>query len=555
MTQNLTQNWDKNGNIYYTNSRGDIVDFNVNPFSQFARNGKAALTNIGSYLSNSNPHSEAYKEKAGAMATLLSLPLGLGEAAGQAIARAVMPVTGKKIAQGVAQGISSGIAGGAVEGAVHAGLNDENVALGALKGGTIGGLMGGAGGYGLGKTYQQLAKRGLKNNPTAQEQYFNDFIADLENKTKAMAEYRGLKQGAEGLNSGDNLYDIDGHYSIDDFDFVQHELPRSLKHRYYVETIDNNDNLPKEIVQRLKKQTLGPLGVGYLTKDGTVYSNKYVDKYTKNAVEKAIVDFNQSFNKKAIKEYINSDLVKNYHKNKNLEFLAEPESKIISEQQFYKSPVHNNRQSSSYSVALDNDGNIYYKRKSNHWGDFYTNKYADDVLNENSDLWQKFKEDNPQLDKNDFLESLGYDTSDVFGRVGTNGHSWNLKGGDVNSKKSQTGYIKIGNINDDFKNKLAKDLSGEFDYEKAMKLSKDLKSGKKNLLRKQTKSDKIEDIQGISSNDMEYLRHELNNNLTSKQRSKKYIKKPVGDYIYKVKNNGFDDYNFIEGKPIDDIYN
>lgn len=74
-------------------------------------------------------------------------------------------------------------------------------------------------------------------------------------------------------------------------------------------------------------------------------------------------------------------------------------------------------------------------------------------------------------------------------------------------------------------------------------------------MRKQTKSDKIEDIQGISSNDMEYLRHELNNNLTSKQRNKKYIKKPVGDYIYKVKNNGFDDYNFIEGKPIDDIYN
>lgn len=57
--------------------------------------------------------------------------------------------------------------------------------------------------------------------------------------------------------------------------------------------------------------------------------------------------------------------------------------------------------------------------------------------------------------------------------------TWNLKGGDVNSKKSQTGYIKIGNINDDFENKLAKELSSEFDYEKAMKLSKDLKSGKK----------------------------------------------------------------------------
>jgi hypothetical protein len=110
-------------------------------------------------------------------------------------------------------------------------------------------------------------------------------------------------------------------------------------------------------------------------------------------------------------------------------------------------------------------------------------------------------------------------------------------------------------VNLTFKEQFAKDLAGEFDYDKAIKLSNDLKNGKKNPLRNQQKSVKIKKAEGISENDMEYLRHELNNNLTPKQRNKKTIKKFVGDHLYRVKNNGFDDYEFIGKESIDDIYN
>ena len=59
----------------------------------------------------------------------------------------------------------------------------------------------------------------------------------------------------------------------------------------------------------------------------------------------------------------------------------------------------------------------------------------------------------------------------------------------------------------------------------------------------------------ISSYDKEYLRHELNNNLTEKERKRKIIQRPVGDYIFKIKNNGFDDYEYQGRKSIDDIIN
>ena len=36
ISKNYTQNWDKNGNIYYTDENGQVVDFKVNPFVKLA---------------------------------------------------------------------------------------------------------------------------------------------------------------------------------------------------------------------------------------------------------------------------------------------------------------------------------------------------------------------------------------------------------------------------------------------------------------------------------------------------------------------------------------
>ena len=197
ISKNYTQNWDKNGNIYYTDENGQVVDFKVNPFVKLANKVKATATNIGDWINETDPNSEAYKQKVSAIAGLETLPLGLGRFATQQIAKGLTPYVGRKIAQNMAQGIGSGVAGGGIAGGLEAGLNDRNIAIGGLQGATVGGLLGGLGGYGLGKVAQKFERAKLPNNTVAQEQYFNDYVADLNNKTKAMADFRAGKLGVK----------------------------------------------------------------------------------------------------------------------------------------------------------------------------------------------------------------------------------------------------------------------------------------------------------------------------------------------------------------------
>ena len=197
ISKNYTQNWDKNGNIYYTDENGQVVDFKVNPFVKLANKVKATATNIGDWINETDPNSEAYKQKVSAIVGLETLPLGLGRFATQGIAKGLAPYVGRKIAQNMAQGIGSGVVGEAVTGGLEAGLNDRNIAIGGLQGATVGGLLGGLGGYGLGKVAQKFERAKLPNNTVAQEQYFNDYVADLNNKTKAMADFRLAKIGGK----------------------------------------------------------------------------------------------------------------------------------------------------------------------------------------------------------------------------------------------------------------------------------------------------------------------------------------------------------------------
>lgn len=199
ISKNYTQNWDKNGNIYYTDENGQVVDFKVNPFVKLSNKVKATATNIGDWINETDPNSEAYKQKVSAIVGLETLPLGLGRFATQQIAKGLTPYVGRKIAQNMAQGIGSGVAGGGIAGGLEAGLNDRNIAIGGLQGATVGGLLGGLGGYGLGKVAQKFERAKLPNNTVAQEQYFNDYVADLNNKTKAMADFRA---GKLGMNNG-----------------------------------------------------------------------------------------------------------------------------------------------------------------------------------------------------------------------------------------------------------------------------------------------------------------------------------------------------------------
>ena len=181
ISKNYTQNWDKNGNIYYTDENGQVVDFKVNPFVKLANKVKATATNIGDWINETDPNSEAYKQKVSAIVGLETLPLGLGRFATQQIAKGLTPYVGRKIAQNMAQGIGSGVAGGGVAGGLEAGLNGRNIAIGGLQGATVGGLLGGLGGYGLGKVAQKLnTQTAWHGSPYKFDKFSNEAIGTGE---------------------------------------------------------------------------------------------------------------------------------------------------------------------------------------------------------------------------------------------------------------------------------------------------------------------------------------------------------------------------------------
>lgn len=523
--------WDKNGNMV-----SDTEQVPLSFIEKQQRKLQALGDNVSSWLNNSDPESEAYKQKANLTLGLITAPIGTTATLTSGIARPLMPFLGKKIGQNVAQGIGSGLTGGAVEGFGRGLIEKENPLKTMAQDSVIGGTLGGFGGYGLGRIAKNLQKQKILNNADNSamlDNFFNDYVDGLSNKTKPLAEYRGLKQGINGGNSGE-LFDINGHLNIDDFDFTYNQLPRSNKHNYHVYTIEEN-KLPKEIVSRLKQAERKPYNENYyLTKGGEVRSGLYNNQWTKQAVNNAIYKYNKHFNKKSLKEIANTDEVKNFHKQNNLSFNVEPETNIIEELQIYKSPVYNKRQSSAYSLALDNDGNVYYKRKSDHWGKFHTNIYQDDILKQNKAEYEQFLKNNPKSDHMDYLESLGYDVSDPYGRVGYKSHLWDLIGGDTNSRKSQSGYIKIGNINE---NKLFDKLTNNNDKLKNVNLN-----------------DKINYIDQMDNAEKAQITSELNTNLSKEQRKRKNIRKAIGNYYYTVKNKDFNNYEFTGRYLIDDLY-
>ena len=75
------------------------------------------------------------------------------------------------------------------------------------------------------------------------------------------------------------------------------------------------------------------------------------------------------------------------------------------------------------------------------------------------------------------------------------------------------------------------------------------------VLKKPNLNGKINYIDEMSNAEKARITSEFNTNLTNKERKKKIISRYVGNYYYKAKNNGFNDYKFIGRYLIDDLYN
>lgn len=242
ISKNYTQNWDKNGNIYYTDENGQVVDFKVNPFTKLANKAKATAINIGNWLNETNPNSEAYKQKVGTVLGLVTAPLGLGATLTGGIAKGLTPYVGRKIAQNMAQGIGSGVVGGAIGGGAEAGLNDRNIAIGGLQGATVGGLLGGLGGYGLGKVAQKLnTQTAWHGSPYKFDKFSNEAIGTGEGaqahgyghyaaKSKDIAEKRYANNPTRVVYEGKATPEIQNHPDL--FDDILTKGKESVRNKY-----------------------------------------------------------------------------------------------------------------------------------------------------------------------------------------------------------------------------------------------------------------------------------------------------------------------------------
>lgn len=68
--------------------------------------------------------------------------------------------------------------------------------------------------------------------------------------------------------------------------------------------------------------------------------------------------------------------------------------------------------------------------------------------------------------------------------------------------------------------------------------------------RKRTRKDKNRVVK-LPKREYALVMHELNTNVSGKQRKQKIIQKPIGNYLYVVRNNGFNDYVIIRKIPLD----
>lgn len=183
----MQQALDGKGRIYYIDENGNKVQPQgaLNPFQKFGRNLIAKTTNLGSFLNESNPDSDMYKQKTNIGLALATLPIG-GGVLGANIGKALVPFLGKKIGQMVGESAGAGFLGGSVEGFGRGLIEQKNPIKTAVQDGTIGLVAGGLGGLGVGKigkyyTGQKVKQLQGKNDLTSKERkLINNYFADYE---------------------------------------------------------------------------------------------------------------------------------------------------------------------------------------------------------------------------------------------------------------------------------------------------------------------------------------------------------------------------------------
>ena len=156
-----------------------------------------------------------------------------------ALGKTIAPMVGKKIGTEIASGLVSGGLSGAVEGLGRGLIENKNPLKTMAQDSAVGLATGGLGGLAVGKIGQNIARKSLPNNPQAQKQYFDNYIADLSNKSQAMADYRGLSQGARGLGNGVTMYDSANPRHVLQAKLINEVNPANDSYHTWIRTADD----------------------------------------------------------------------------------------------------------------------------------------------------------------------------------------------------------------------------------------------------------------------------------------------------------------------------
>ena len=476
------------------------------------------------------------------------------QAVKQAIAKPLVPYVGKQIAKNTAESLIKGAEAAAIGGATQGvtssiadnGISKDLLSRPILYGGMgllTGGAFGGLGGFGAGQIGKQLARKNLLGNPEAQMNFARDYLEGLNDKvlTKqgfTLGDIRGLKAGEYGKLGRDVLLDQDAFHGTPfqgdiqkfDLDFmntgegaqmygagIYTAKDRNVANRHYRFLGDDIEPI------KYKGQPLM-----------TLYNN-----LEKQATRLHPRDAQPIYDKMSLLEDLD-------YKGglDNLEYFS-PDV-----QNWYKSEIEPNLTMPGrlYRVQVpDNDVLLHSELPLNEQPEKVQKALRDMFFDQGIDI------DNP---KNIYDNQKPY--SEVSGQTLYNIMNGLIDGNATNRKATSQLFDEYG-----IKGVRAfGDRDGEIfvtfnpDNAKIMEsyYPNKIYENPPKPLNKPKLSGKINYIDEMTDAEMAKITSEFNTNLTNAERKKKFVARAVGNYYYKARNNGFNDYKFIGRYLIDDLF-
>lgn len=257
VSQKVRTYWDKKGRIHYEN---EDKQPKMSWGRRFGRRLRAKAANANSWINETNPNSEAYKEKVNTILTLETLPFGIGKTAAQWTAAKLTPYLGRVISKRVAEGAGAGLVGGGLYGGLSSLIEGENPVMGSI-GGAFSGALGGGLLNGLGgKAVQIYRGNKLKNMPyktrtdkkeirKAAKAYYKDYIQQTNINRKDLGK---IYLGDEGLQ-----------------ETLNHHVKNSLNFPKLKDNISNADYIREELPRHPRKDDI--VKFHRLQKDGEEY--------------------------------------------------------------------------------------------------------------------------------------------------------------------------------------------------------------------------------------------------------------------------------------------